>query len=74
MLKIPNKIEKNIKEITDALLNYDNTDNLSWLEVYKKILNKLNIQDNSTILSNTVREITNRGYIIQGYPFKLEKY
>ena len=74
MTNIPKEKKEEIIKIVDHLQQYDNKDNLSWTGVYKKIIKALNINDSSLLLSNVVKEITNRGYDIIGEPFKLEKY
>lgn len=74
MIEISKEIKGEVTRIVDYLLEYDNKDNLSWTEIYKKILKELNIEDNNLLLSCTVKELTNRGYDIIGEPFKLERF
>ena len=69
--------EKNIDIIIEAILKYDNKNNLSWTMVYKEVLKKLNIKNeinNQLLLASVVKKITNLGYDIIGEPFKLEKF
>lgn len=76
MLEINKDIKKEVQEITNYLLSYDNKDSLSWTKVYKETLKVLNLTnlDSNKLLSNTVKEISNRGYDIIPDPFKLERY
>ena len=63
-----------INIVVDTLIKYDNKNNLSWMKVYKEILEGLNIPDTNELLLNVVKEITKRGYDITDAPFKLEKF
>ena len=77
MIEIPKEIEKEVKEIVDYLVKYNNKDNLSWIKVYKEVVKDLRIKKeiiNNLLLSSTVKELTNRGYDIIDEPFKLERY
>lgn len=77
MIEIPQEITKEVKRIVDYLELYNNKDNLSWMKVYKEVLNELNIEKkiiSNLLLSSTVKELSNRGYDIIDDPFKLEKY
>ena len=76
MLEINENIKKEIQEITNYLLSYDNKDSLSWTMVYKEVLKALNLTnlDSNLLLSNTVKELSNRGYDIFPEPFRLERY
>ena len=76
MIEIPTRVQKEVKLIVDYLEKYQNKDNLSWTEVYKKAVKLLNIKidDNNLLLSSTVKELTNRGYDILPEPFKLERF
>lgn len=76
MLKINNSIKKEVQDIINYLLSYDNKDNLSWTKVYKETIKVLNLTnlDSNLLLSNTVKEISNRGYDIIPEPFRLERY
>ena len=74
-MEISKTFKADINKIVDLLVKYQNKDNLTWTQVYKNIVKKLNldIRDNK-LLSSTIKEITNRGYDIIGEPFQLEKY
>lgn len=74
-MEISKTFKADINKIVDLLVKYQNKDNLTWTQVYKNIVKKLNldIKDNK-LLSSTIKEITNRGYDIIGEPFQLEKY
>lgn len=74
MFEIPMEIKDDVTKIVDYLLNHDNNENLSWTKYYKKVLKELGIKESDQLLSNTVREITKRGYDIIPEPFNLEKY
>ena len=74
MIEIPKEVEEEVSAIVDHLLEYDNKDKLSWTNVYKKVLNELNIEDSNLLLSSSVKEITNRGYDIIAEPFRLERF
>lgn len=76
MLEIDKDIKKEVQDITNYILSYDNKDSLSWTKVYKETLKVLNLTnlDSNKLLSNTIKEITNRGYDIISEPFKLERY
>ncbi len=76
MLEIDQDIKKEVQDITNYILSYDNKDSLSWTKVYKETLKVLNLTnlDSNKLLSNTIKEITNRGYDIISEPFKLERY
>ena len=74
MFEIPMEIKDDVTKIVDYLLNHDNNENLSWTKYYKKVLKELGIKESDRLLSNTVREITKRGYDIIPEPFNLEKF
>lgn len=66
-----------VKEITDNLINYKNTKNLSWSKVYNNVLKKLNLEkeiENNMLKIYVIREISTRGYDLNTNPFSLEKY
>ena len=44
---IPKEIKNDVDKITDEIINYQNINNLSWLEVYKDILKKLNMKEDN---------------------------
>ena len=70
-------ITKEVNQIVEAILKFDNKENLSWTRAYKKVLKEIGMEDKMSdnfLLSSTVKEITKRGYDIIGEPFKLEKY
>lgn len=69
-------IINNVKRITKELIIFKNTKQLSWMEVYKEVLKKLNIEkeyNNHTLLIYVVKEISKLGYEINSKPFNLEK-
>lgn len=77
MIEIAREITKDVKKIADYLELYNNKDSLSWMKVYKEALNELNIEKNkinNLLLSNTIKELSNRGYDIIDDPFLLERY
>ena len=74
MIEISKKVKDDVMKIVDYLVEYENKDNLSWTRVYKEALNKLKINNSNDLLSNVVKELSNRGYDIIGEPFKLERY
>lgn len=77
MKEIDKDILEEVNKITEALLSYNNTKNLSWMKVYKEVLKILNIENkykDHRLLSNVVTKITILGYDIIDNPFKLEKY
>lgn len=75
MIEISNEVKNEVNLIVDYLEKYQNQDNLSWLEVYSETLSILKIErKDNLLLSNTVKEITNRGYDIISEPFKLERF
>lgn len=59
--------------IINELINYNNKNHLSWIKVFKEVINKLNIPYTDKLLHNTVTELSRLGYIIIDEPFKLEK-
>lgn len=66
-----------VKEVTDKIVNYQNINKLSWMEVYKDVLKSLNIEneyENHTLLNNVIRKITVLGYDIEPYPFELKRF
>lgn len=67
-------MNNNVEQIVTELINYNNKDNLSWLQVLNVILKKLNITYNDKILNEVIHEIAKKGYDIIPNPFKLEKY
>ena len=74
---IPKEIKDDVDKITDEIINYQNINNLSWLEVYKEILKKLNMEEKNTdhsLLIKVIRKITYLGYDIVDKPFKLKKF
>ena len=56
------------------LINYDNKEDLSWLQVLKNLLKERNLEYNDEILKKVTKEITKAGYDIITKPFKLERY
>lgn len=77
MKEIDKDILKEVNKITEVLISYNNKNNLSWMKVYKKVLQKLNLEEKQKdhrLLSNVVTKITILGYDIIDNPFKLEKY
>lgn len=72
-----NEIQKDINKITNELLVYKNEKNLSWIGVYKDVLNNLNMSEKKEdikLLINVVKKITRLGYDIHDNPFSLTKY
>lgn len=74
MIEISKEVKDDVMKIVDYLVEYENKDNLSWTRVYKEALNKSKINNSNDLLSNVVKELSNRGYDIIGEPFKLERY
>jgi len=77
MREIPEDILNDVNKIVEELLVYKNKNNLSWIKVYKDVLNKLKMQDRKEevrLLTNVVTKITRLGYDIKDNPFELEKY
>ena len=74
MREIPKEIINDVLKITNELLVYKNEKKLSWIKAYKDVLKKLNIEENDTILTNVVTQITRLGYDIEDNPFSLTKY
>ena len=74
MIEISKEVKDDVMKIVDYLVVYENKDNLSWMKVYKESLNNLKIDNSNELLSNVVKELSNRGYDIIGEPFKLERY
>lgn len=74
---IPENVETEVTKVTDKIINYQNINKLSWMEVYKDVLKSLNIEDkynDNTFLNSVIRKITILGYDIEAYPFKLERF
>ena len=70
-------MNKNINLVVNTLIKYDNKDNLSWMMVYKSILEELNLDNmisNSIFLRDVVKKISRYGYDIYDNPFKLVRY
>ncbi len=70
-------MNKNINLVVNALIRYNNKDNLSWMKVYKLVLTELkldNMIDNSIFLRDVVKKISRDGYDIYDNPFKLVRY
>lgn len=68
---------KDIDLVVNALIRYNNKDNLSWMKVYKLVLTELkldNMIDNSIFLRDVVKKISRDGYDIYDNPFKLARY
>lgn len=63
-----------IEETAIELINYNNKNNLSWLEVLKYIFKEKEIEYNDENLHMIIKELTKKGYDIISSPFKLEKY
>ena len=74
MFEIPKEVLKDVYLLVDNLMSYENEDNLSWMQVYKGLLRKLEIDNSNLLLSSVVKELTSRGYDIIDDPFKLEKF
>ena len=68
-------MDNKIDLVVNDLISYSNVKKLSWMKVYKDIINKYDISyDDNIFLHNVIREISIRGYDIIDKPFKLEKY
>mgnify|MGYP004682621481 CR=1 FL=1 len=70
-------MNKDIDLVVNALIRYNNKDNLSWMKVYKLVLTELkldNMIDNSIFLRDVVKKISRDGYDIYDNPFKLVRY
>lgn len=70
-------ITEDVNLIVDTIITFDNKEELSWMGAYKKVLKEINMEDkikDNFLLSDVVKEITNRGYDIIDEPFKLEKF
>ena len=74
MIEIAKELKEDVKLILDYLIVYDNKKKLSWTEVYREVITKLRMDNSNSLLSNVVKELSNRGYDIIGEPFKLERY
>ena len=77
MFEIPKEIKEDVTKIIEYLIAFNNEKKLSWLQVYKETLKKLNLEDkvnDNILLSSTVKQLTNQGYDIIGEPFKLERF
>ena len=77
MKELSKKIIEDVTKITNELLIYKNEKNLSWIKVYKDVLNKLNMQEkkeDAILLKSVVKKITRLGYDIEDNPFSLTKY
>ena len=77
MREISKHIIEDVNIITQELLTYKNEKKLSWIKVYKNVLDNLNMQDKKEdpkLLSNVVTNITRLGYDITDNPFKLDKF
>lgn len=63
--------------ITKEIINYENSNKLSWLQVYDNILIKQGLKkelNNNMLKIRVIREISKQGYDIITDPFSLEKY
>ena len=70
-------IKETAKIIANNIINNTNEENLSWNDVYKKEINKLDNKENldkTLLLMNIVKEISRQGYSIEDNPFRLTKY
>lgn len=67
-------MDKEVQELVTELINYDNKEDLSWLQVLKNLLKERNLEYNDEILKKVTKEITKVGYDIITKPFKLERY
>lgn len=67
-------MDKEVQELVTELINYNNKEDLSWLQVLKSLLKERNLEYNDEILKKVTKEITKAGYDIITKPFKLEKY
>lgn len=70
-------MNKDIDLVVNALIRYNNKDNLSWMKVYKLVLTELkldNMISNSIFLRDVVKKISRDGYDIYDSPFKLVRY
>lgn len=75
--EIPNDIKQDVYRITDEVINFENTEKLSWTQAYLAVLEKLGMADRKNedrLLINVVGRITELGYDIKGMPFELESF
>lgn len=74
---IPDSYKKNVDKITEEIIKYENKDNLTWTSSYKDVLKSLNMEkeiNNDKLLIYVVRRITQLGYDIIPFPFKLKSF
>lgn len=55
-------MDKEVQELVTELINYDNKEDLSWLQVLKNLLKERNLEYNDEILKKVTKEITKAGY------------
>ena len=67
-------MDKEVQELVEELINYNNKEDLSWLQVLKSLLKERNLEYNDEILKKVNKEITKAGYDIIAKPFMLERY
>ena len=67
--------KEKVNLVVDDLIKYANNTKLSWLQAYREVIKKYDIEyENHAFLNSVIREITNRRYDIMDNPFKLEKF
>lgn len=74
---IPEDYKEVVDKITEEVIKYENKDNLTWTSAYKDILRKLNMEkeiNDDKLLIYVVRRITQRGFDIIPFPFKLKSF
>lgn len=70
-------IKETAKIIANNIINNTNEKKLSWNDIYKNEINKLDNKENldkTLLLMNIVKEISKQGYSIEDNPFRLIKY
>ena len=48
-------MDKEVQELVTELINYDNKEDLSWLQVLKNLLKERNLEYNDEILKNVTK-------------------
>lgn len=70
-------LEKDVDLVTQKLVEYKNTNKLSWSGVYRDVLKSLGMEerfDEIDLLKGVVKKISWDGYDIIDNPFKLKRF
>lgn len=68
------EVAKEVELVVQTLIDYKNPEKLNWMQAYRDVLKKLNMEDkipDNLFLHYVVRGISRKLYLIKDEPFRL---